>query len=112
MTEASATSRVADGFPGGGLRDRSVTVSPDELRLERLVSGLSLTAVARAAGTSATNVSAYERGAKRANDATLGRLTAAVRAGSDSPIHRNRLVTVPAAAAAHPRWAATGLVHR
>lgn len=71
-----------------------------ELRSARQESGLSLAAVARAAGTSATNVSAYERGAKRASDATSARLWAAVRAGSDSPIHRNRLVTVPAAAAA------------
>lgn len=75
-------------------------VSPYELRSARRESGLSLATVARAAGTSATNVSAYERGTKRANDATLARLCAAVRAGSDSPIHRNRLVTVPAAAAA------------
>lgn len=71
-----------------------------ELRSARQASGLSLAAVARAAGTSASNVSAYERGAKRANGATLARLNAAVRAGSDSAIHRNRLVTVPAAAAA------------
>jgi len=75
-------------------------VYPYELRSARQKGGLTLAAVARAAGTSATNVSAYERGAKRANDATLARLCAAVRAGSDSPIHRNRLVTVPAAAAA------------
>ncbi|MEO6988891.1 MAG: helix-turn-helix transcriptional regulator [Aquihabitans sp.] len=71
-----------------------------ELRSARQESGLSLAAVARAAGTSATNVSAYERGAKRASDATRARLWAAVQAGSDSPIHRNHLVTVPAAAAA------------
>ena len=70
------------------------------LRSVRHASGLSLAAVARAADTSATNVSAYERGVKRANDATLVRLTASVRAGSDSPIYRNRLVTVPAEAAA------------
>ena len=76
------------------------TTSPYDLRAERHASGLSLAAVARAAGTSATNVSAYERGAKRANEATLVRLSAAIRAGSDSPIHRNRLITVPAAAAA------------
>lgn len=75
-------------------------MAPYELRSLRRASGLSLAAVARAAGTSASNVSAYERGAKRASDATLARLCAAVRAGSDSPIHRNRLVTVPAAAAA------------
>lgn len=75
-------------------------VSPYELRSARHESGLSLAAVARAAGTSATNVSAYERGAKRASGATLARLCAAIRAGPDSPIHRNRLVTVPAAAAA------------
>jgi transcriptional regulator with XRE-family HTH domain len=77
-----------------------VPVSPYALRSARQQSGLSLAAVARAAGTSASNVSAYERGAKRANDATQTRLEAAVRAGADSPIHRNRLVTVPAAAAA------------
>jgi transcriptional regulator with XRE-family HTH domain len=71
-----------------------------EMRETRHRNGLSLAAVARAAGTSATNVSAYERGEKRANSATQARLDAAVRAGSDSPIHRNHLVTVPAAAAA------------
>ena len=75
-------------------------VSGYELRSARQESGLNLATVARAAGTSATNVSAYERGAKRANADTLARLDAAVRAGSHSPIHRNRLVTVPAAAAA------------
>jgi len=80
--------------------DMLVDMSPYELRSERRGSGLSVAAVARAAGTSATNVSAYERGAKRANEATVARLVAAVRAGSASPIHRNRLVTVPAAAAA------------
>lgn len=71
-----------------------------EMRAARQRSGLSLAAVARAAGTSATNVSAYERGTKRANRATRARLVAAVRAGADSAIHRNRLVTIPAAAAA------------
>ena len=62
-----------------------------EMRAARQRSGLSLAAVARAAGTSATNVSAYERGTKRANRATRARLVAAVRAGADSAIHRNRL---------------------
>lgn len=70
------------------------------MRSARQRSGLSLAAVARAAGTSATNVSAYERGTKRANRATQARLSVAVRAGADSAIHRNRLVTIPAAAAA------------
>ena len=71
-----------------------------KLRSARQERGLSLAAVARAAGTSATNVSAYERGAKRANAGTLARLDAAVRAGPESPIYRNHLLTVPAAAAA------------
>lgn len=75
-------------------------VSPYDLRAKRRESGLSLAAVARAAGTSATNVSAYERGDKRPNDGTLARMRGAVSVGADSPIHRNRLVTVPAAAAA------------
>ena len=75
-------------------------MTPYALRSERQSSGLTLAAVARATGTSATNVSAYERGAKHPNRATTDRLSAAIRAGSDSPIHRSRLVTVPAAAAA------------
>lgn len=61
--------------------------------------GLSLAATARAAGTSESNVSAYERGAKQPNPATMTRLTAVIRCGTDSPIHRHRLVTAPAAAA-------------
>ena len=71
-----------------------------DLRSERLAGGLTLAAVARAAGTSTSNVSAYERGVERPSGATLGRIRAAIAAGSDSPIHVNRLMTVPAVAAA------------
>lgn len=70
-----------------------------ELRSERRRAGLTLKDVARAAGTSETNVAAYERGAKQPNEETAARLAAMVRVGADSPIHRNRLLTVPAAAA-------------
>lgn len=75
-------------------------MTPYELRSERRAAGLTLAAVARAAGTSTPNVSAYERGTKRPNTATRARITAAVRAGSESAVHARNLVTIPAAAAA------------
>jgi transcriptional regulator with XRE-family HTH domain len=71
-----------------------------ELRDRRRRAGSTLAAVARAAGTSETNLSAYERGAKRPNAATLRRLSAIIDAGAGSTIHQNALLTVPAAAAA------------
>ena len=70
------------------------------MRERRRRAGLSLRAVARVAGTSESNVSAYERGAKRPNDETLSRVLAAIEATARSPIYRRNLVTVPAAAAA------------
>lgn len=70
-----------------------------DLRANRRARGLTLAAVARAAGTSETNVSAYERGAKRPGAATVTRLAAAIDAGAQSPIHMYRLMTAPAAAA-------------
>lgn len=79
-----------------------------DLRAERRGAGLTLKQVARAAGTSETNVAAYERGAKRPSVETLARLLAVVRAGGDSPVHRNRLLTVPAAAAALRRGLRAG----
>ena len=71
-----------------------------ELRERRRAAGLTLRQVARAAGTAETNVAAYERGAKRPHPETLARLAVAVDAGADSPIHRQTLLTFPAAAAA------------
>jgi AcrR family transcriptional regulator len=71
-----------------------------ELRAERTRSGLTLHEVARAAGTSVSNVAAYERGDKRARDHTVDRLLAMIRIGAQSPIHRSSLMTVPATAAA------------
>jgi transcriptional regulator with XRE-family HTH domain len=71
-----------------------------ELRAIRRTSGLTLRAVADAAGTSETNVSAYERGAKTPSAATLQRLLDVIAVGGSSPIHRQSLMTVPAAAAA------------
>jgi transcriptional regulator with XRE-family HTH domain len=71
-----------------------------DLRARRLASGLTLRQVARAAGTSESNVSAYERSQKRPAPRTLARLTAVIDAGGDSPIHRRTLLTVPATAAA------------
>jgi transcriptional regulator with XRE-family HTH domain len=61
---------------------------------------LTLASVARCAGTSASNLSAYEHGHKRPNAATLARINAAIEAGAASPIHRAALLTVPACAAA------------
>ena len=71
-----------------------------DFRSARREAGLTLSQVARAAGTAETNVSAYERGSKRPSAATAQRMKAVVAAGRESPIHRNSLLTVPAAAAA------------
>lgn len=79
-----------------------------ELRARRREAGLTLDLVARAAGTSATNVSAYERSTKRPNAKTATRLLAAIDAGADSPIHRQHLLTLPAAAALLRRGLAEG----
>jgi transcriptional regulator with XRE-family HTH domain len=70
-----------------------------ELRERRSRQRVTLAQVARAAGTSESNVSAYERGTKRPADRTLRRLLAAIDAGQDSPIHSMALLTFPAAAA-------------
>jgi transcriptional regulator with XRE-family HTH domain len=69
-----------------------------DLRKRRRESGLTLREAARAAGTSETNLSAYERGAKVPNRRTLSRILASVSAGSESPIHTRRLLTLPATA--------------
>jgi transcriptional regulator with XRE-family HTH domain len=71
-----------------------------ELRELRKAQNLTLGAVSRAAGTSASNLSAYEHGRKQPNQATLNRLQASIAVGAASPIHRSALVTVPACAAA------------
>lgn len=71
-----------------------------DLRCLRLSSGLTTAALARAAGTSESNVAAYERGAKNPAPETLARLHALIAAGSGSPIFVHNLLTVPAAAAA------------
>ena len=70
-----------------------------DLRARRLAAGLTAKQVARAAGTSESNVAAYERGAKRPSLRVVERLVAAIAAGKESPIHAYRLVTVPSAAA-------------
>lgn len=70
-----------------------------ELRETRRKAGLTLKQVARAAGTSESNVAAYERGAKRPSVLTERRMRTAITAGLSSPIHRNGLFTLPAAAA-------------
>ena len=71
-----------------------------ELREARRKARLTLEQVARAAGTSESNVAAYERGAKHPGVPTERRLVTAIDAGSRSPVHRNGLLTLPAAAAA------------
>lgn len=71
-----------------------------QLREARRKAGLTLRAVADAAGTSETNVAAYERGVKTPNDATLARLLDVIAVGATSRIHTQHLLTVPAAAAA------------
>ena len=70
-----------------------------DLRARRFAAGLTAKQVARAAGTSETNVAAYERGAKKPSAKIAERLLAAVAAGKGSPVHAHRLVTVPGAAA-------------
>lgn len=70
------------------------------MRQRRQAKGLTLRKVARAAGTSETNVAAYERGAKRLRPRTLRRIVSVIDAGSDSVIHQRGLLTVPATAAA------------
>lgn len=70
-----------------------------ELRERRRAAGLTLDQLARATGTAAPNISAYERGTKRPNTRTRSRLIAAIEAGADSPIHCRHLLTVPAASA-------------
>jgi transcriptional regulator with XRE-family HTH domain len=71
-----------------------------EIRERRRAARLTAAQVAYTIGTSETNVAAYERGDKTPNAATLTRLLAAVDLGARSPIFVNRLLTVPAAAAA------------
>jgi len=71
-----------------------------DIRERRRSAGLTLRQVARAAGTSESNLSAYERDAKRPNAKTLRRVLAAVDAGASSPVHAMNLMTVPATAAA------------
>lgn len=69
-----------------------------DLRARRLAAGLTAKQVARVAGTSESNVAAYERGAKRPSPRTLERLTAAIAAGKESPIYVYGFVTVASAA--------------
>lgn len=78
------------------------------MRAARRRAGLTLAQVARAAGTSETNVSAYERGAKQASGRTERRLSAVIEAGSGSAVHAARLSTVPATAAALRRGLRAG----
>ena len=79
-----------------------------ELRAARRKADLTLRQVAMAAGTSEPNVAAYERGVKTPNAATLTRLLAVIAVGAASRIHRERLLTVAAAAAAIRRGSRTG----
>ena len=86
-----------------------------ELRDRRRRSGLTLHQVARAAGTAETNLSAYERGAKKPSARTLRRVLAAIEAGASSPVHTQHLMTVPATAAAlrkglRERWRTADLL--
>lgn len=75
-----------------------VRVDAYEMRKKRNLCGLSLDTVARSIGTSASNLSAYERGTKTPNAVTVARIRSALMAGGNSPVFAHRLVTVPAAA--------------
>jgi len=79
-----------------------------ELREARRRAGLTLRAVADAAGTAETNVAAYERGVKSPTPSTLSRLLDVIAVGAASRIHSERLLTVPAAAAAIRRGLRAG----
>lgn len=79
-----------------------------ELRDRRRRADLTLEQVARAAGTAASNVSAYERGSKPARPQTIERLVAVIDAGRESPVHREELATFPAAAATIRRGLRSG----
>lgn len=70
------------------------------MREARWGAGLTAKQVAKAIGTSETNVAAYERGDKVPNEATRARIGAAVSAGAASPVFLHNLLTVAAAAAA------------
>jgi len=70
------------------------------MRESRRASGLTAKQVARATGTSETNVAAYERGDKVPNGTTRSRMEAATSAGAASPVFVHNLLTVPSAAAA------------
>jgi transcriptional regulator with XRE-family HTH domain len=69
------------------------------LRQLRHQAGLTAMQVARATGTSETNVAAYERGDKVPGPITRERIIDAMAAGSKSPIFINRLLTTPEVAA-------------
>lgn len=71
-----------------------------EIRERRLRAGLTLSAVARAAGTAESNLSAYERGTKVPSQRTIRRLLAVMDAGRTSPVFTQRLLTTAAAASA------------
>ncbi len=70
------------------------------MRARRRSQGLTLRQVARAAGTSETNVSAYERGRKSPGVRTMRRVLASIDAGAMSCIHTRTLMTAPSTAAA------------
>jgi|ERR1700722_6268277 len=70
-----------------------------QIRQRRRQLGLTAAAVARAAGTSETNVAAYERGAKSPGPAVLERLLAALDAGASSTIFQHDLLTTARLAA-------------
>lgn len=70
-----------------------------ELREARVAAGLTLAQVARAAGTTASNLSAYETGAKRPQPDTVDRVMAMIGVGPHSAIHRQTMHTFPALAA-------------
>lgn len=69
------------------------------LRARRRETGLSAKQVARAAGTSETNIAAYERGDKRPSTVTGERITTALHAGASSAVFAHNLLTLPSAAA-------------
>lgn len=79
-----------------------------EWRDHRRAAGLTLRQLAHAAGTSETNLAAYERGTKIPNKATVCRISTLLAAGPDSPIFTQRAMTSASLAAAIRREIKTG----
>ena len=96
-TGVGVSSDTAQDLPVGGVErfERSTN-----LRRHRRDSGLTAMDVARATGTSESNIASYARGDKVPGSRTLQPILDAIDAGPGSPIYVHGLITTPQAAAA------------